>query len=368
MPLPLLRRINRLRHALTTANLDAILVSKRENITFLTGLVQFHPTNREALLFVSQKETFLYHSVFLNPPTLPGLRHQAMDLKHPLPAIVKSLFSKPTKLGFEGHDLNVNEYQKFQDILELKLTPTANLIENLRLTKDTSELRSIRQACLLSQKVASQIPGFLKLGLTEKQLAISIERALIDAGADDLAFPVVVAFNLHSTLPHHHVTSTKLTANSIILVDFGCQINGYCSDMTRTFAFGSPPPLYLQIESIVKSAYQTALTLLQSQFNVTELTLDPEVIHKSKISNQKSTQLTASAIDLAARKLIDTAGYGAQFIHTTGHGLGLEIHEAPSLSSQNQTPLQKNMVITLEPGIYLPGKFGYRYENTILLN
>ncbi len=385
------RRLIRFQQLLSAHHFSAAVISKRENIQYLTSLHQLHPTNREAVLFVTPQKVLLYHSLFLKPPTINGLESQIMDKRHSIDIILNYMVPKSAKadqIAIEAHDLKVAELEKFKTILPkaqfIPLNSTLQL-ETARQIKSASEIDSILQACQITNVTMTWIIKKLRQStkpLTEIQVARSIENHMYDLGAHGLAFPTVVAFNAHSASPHHQVGHSKLTKNSVVLLDFGCQVNGYASDMTRTFCLGTPPPRFKHVETTVLAAYSAAINTISKHFRCKELTQTPIVpkrLHQpanvkpdvtstqSSKYHMNNTTLTAASVDQAARSVIEEAGFGDQFIHTTGHSLGLEIHEQPSISSINQQELKPGMVLTIEPGIYFQGKFGYRHENTILL-
>jgi Xaa-Pro aminopeptidase len=363
---------NNLRHLqqkLTNLKLSGLVVTKRENLTYLTGINQLDPHNREAILLVSPKLALLYHSPFLSPPNYPWLKTLAMSRANPIESVYSQFFQPSSRLALEAHSMTVAEKNKLKISLPTaRLVDTQNLIEDFRLIKSPEEVKLMAQAARITQKLMLSIISLINR-LTDKpmsELSLShlIESTAYELGADGMAFPPVVAFGKNSALPHHQPTGKKLTPNTVVLLDLGVTVKGYASDMTRTIFLGTPPPHFLKIEKIVKSAHQAALSLLSQHFAVTLLTNPTE---NSKIKHSRSGILTASSVDFAARSVIEAAGYGKQFIHTTGHGLGLEIHEAPSINSSNQYVLKSGMAITIEPGIYLPGKFGYRHEDTLYL-
>jgi Xaa-Pro dipeptidase len=181
------------------------------------------------------------------------------------------------------------------------------------------------------------------VGVTELQLAEECEVLFKKYGSNQLAFPPVIAFGSHTALPHHQPTNTALKKEMAVLLDIGGRVDGYCGDMTRTWWFGDVvPEEFTKLEKIVLEAYAAGLA----------------AVHVGCGSDE---------IDQQARNVIDKAGYGKYFIHTTGHGVGLEIHEQPSVYFKKKVLLPEHAVFTIEPGIYLDGKFGYRYENTILI-
>lgn len=250
-----------------------------------------------------------------------------------------------TELLIDETSLFVNEYQALGKITGLTLAALdRQLIWQQRQQKDSAELKQVKRACQIVKQVLNQVITELAPGQTELEIKELLETQLRAAGSTQAAFPIIVAFGANSAKPHHQPTQKKLTTNTVVLIDVGATSLHYHSDMTRTVWFGDQPDAeFLKIKQVVKQAYQAVLASLTTH----------------------SAGLTVNQLDQAARDLITEAGYGPDFIHTTGHGLGLELHEPPSVSSRNLQKITPGMVITIEPGIYLPGKFGYRYENTV---
>ena len=209
--------------------------------------------------------------------------------------------------------------------------------------KTAVELKAIRAAAAITDQVMSQVPQLVKLGMTEKQLAWELEKAMREAGADGLAFPLLVASGPNSALPHHHAGTRPLQADDALIIDMGAAINGYKSDLTRTFYLGQEPsPQFRRIYELIQTAQTNAITRLRPG-------------------------MTSQEGDALARKVIEDAGHAQHFGHGLGHSLGLEIHESPGLTWRSEEALPAQAVITIEPGIYLPGWGGVRIEDLIYL-
>ncbi|OGV96363.1 hypothetical protein A2W24_04490 [Microgenomates group bacterium RBG_16_45_19] len=373
------RRLSQLRRLFLLRQLDGLVISKPTSLTYLTGLKQLDSSSREAFLLVTSTQAHLYHSPFLTPPPHPWLKTISMSPTHTFESTLSAVFStinhQSPIIGFEAHHLTVAEHRRLHSALpQAKLEPTTDLVETLRLIKDPSEIKAIHQACASTRRTMTWLDRILGeiSTFSEFSLARLIETKLYDFGADAIAFPPIVAFGSHAALPHHLPDKTKLAPPTVVLLDFGGSYHGYAADISRTFYLGTPPPRFLEIETIVHSAYTATLNLLRSQFSLVELTGDKSRLAISprvnRLSAENSPGVMASDIDAAARAVIAKAGFGEYYIHSSGHGIGLEIHESPSLNANNHTPLKAGMVITLEPGIYLPHEFGYRHENTLLLS
>ncbi len=342
------RRITKLRQLLHQNNCSHVLISKKENIRYLTGLAPLHPTEREAFLVITPTKTVLYHSPFIIPPIDSHLTTITMSLAQTMATLLTTYIEKVPILGIEAQNMTVTEADRCREILpHTVLEPIDNVIANQRQVKDMHEIDQISKACSITKCVMNWIQNIITSSTSkawsEIELAHQIEHQCLDAGADGLAFPTIVAFDAHTASPHHVPGHTKLQSTTIVLVDMGVQVNGYVSDMTRTFCRNTQlPQEFSTIKTVVHNAYNAA-------------------VHRLSVGHASGAD-----IDHAARHVIESEGYGPQFIHTTGHGVGLEAHELPHINQINHQRLIKHQVITIEPGIYLPGKFGYRHEDTFL--
>lgn len=325
-----------------------LFITKPSDIFYFTGFEFLVPEEKEAYLIVSSINVYLLHASF-NPITkqshieyLSGLH--PTQLKSHLMKIHTSEKNKIVMINkkhttvyefelFSGYDLKINEINQQK-------------IDQIKTQKDSEEIIYIKKACQISRQAFENIKDKIKTGQTEKEVQNLLEKEMEKLGSEKVAFPTIVAFGKNGAQPHHQPTDTKLLEETPILIDFGATYKNYRSDMTRSFWFGkNPTDEFIKVEKIVKTAYQKALD--QSKDNLGK---------------------PLGEIDLAARQYIKQEGYGDKFIHTTGHGLGLEIHEPPSIYWKTEDPLLDKTVFTIEPGIYLEEEFGYRYENTILVD
>lgn len=355
-------------------NLDYYLITQKENIFYLTGLTQNHPNQREAILILAKDDYCLYHSPLITiPPSI---------LSHSLPySPARSLtqvfqqknftLTPTTQIGIEPHNCTVAEYDQFNaKLAPAQLISIPRLIETLRLIKDLNEIKNLIRAGQITRRLMSWAISTIKTGAFDHESEFSLVKAIEHQahliGGHELSFPIIVAVGKNTALPHHSPGKTKITPGKPILIDLGVSYHQYCSDMTRTFWYGDspPPPQFVEIEKIVKTAHNSAISLLSQHYHLQILTgRNP----KSKLKPPKSRPLNATHIDKTVRTVIEKAGFGNHFIHTTGHGLGLEIHEPPSLNSKNNETIKPGMTITIEPGVYIKGHFGYRHENTVLI-
>lgn len=339
------RRLKALRKQLKAT--ESVLISKPTDIFYLTGFPQLAPTEREAFLLVAPKKSWLFHHSF--SPTGPKIKSLNQVPKADLNLIADQLATLPTKqLLIDEHNLSFSEYKQLKNrVKNLALASlNSSWLWSARAIKDKAEIALMRQAGKLALQVLNRVKKALRPGLTERQVAAQIASLLLAGGAQEPAFPIIVAFGPHGALPHHQPTDFKLKSEMPVLIDLGARYQGYLSDLTRSFWFGKKPTQQFQeIEKLVQTAYQKTLDILI----------------------QRKEVVTSKTIDQTARQYLSEQGYGEQFIHTTGHGLGLEIHEPPSLHWQNETKILEGMTITIEPGLYLKNSFGYRHENTVLV-
>lgn len=245
-------------------------------------------------------------------------------------------------LGFEDGYMTVAQYQTYSSALSCTLEPAQELINGLRAAKDHAEIQLMTEAQRIADSVFSTICSFLRPGLSEREVAAKLVYELLRHGADKVSFDPIVVSGPNGSLPHGIPSDKKIQTGEFVTMDFGCMYGGYCSDMTRTVAVGEPT-------EEMRKVYQT---VLQAQC--------------AGIAATRAGVL-GSEIDAAARKVIEDAGYGAYFGHGYGHSLGLEIHEEPNASSHEKRRMPVGAVVSAEPGIYLPGRFGVRIEDVTVL-
>ncbi len=230
------------------------------------------------------------------------------------------------------------EYKK----LKVKLKNGTDILKELRAIKTPEELKNIQKACEITEKSFYEILPFIKEGITELEVKNLLEKQYIKNGASGPSFETIVAFNKNSAIPHHKSGETKLTKNSVVLIDTGCVYNGYCSDFTRTFYYGMPSEKFIK-------AYKA-------------------VLKANTLAIEKITQgVSGKEADKIARDYLESQGYKDKFTHSLGHGIGLEIHEIPYLSKKGESELKNGMAFTIEPGVYFDNEFGVRIEDTVVL-
>jgi len=246
------------------------------------------------------------------------------------------------KLGIEEGYMTVQDYQSYEKALSCQLVPAQQLLTDLRAVKDGEEREALIHAQRISEKAFEEILKFIRPGMTEKEIAARLVYDMLRFGAEKMSFDPIVVSGPNGSLPHGIPSDKKVQEGEFITMDFGCKYQGYCSDMTRTVALGEPS------EEMKKVYY----TVLEAQ--------------KAGIAAAKAG-VRGCDIHNAAAKVIEDAGYGEYFGHGFGHSVGIEIHESPNANHSNQDPMPEGVAVSAEPGIYLPGKFGVRIEDVIIL-
>ena len=332
-------KIRWLRNKIRSLNLDAMIVSNPINIKYLTGI------ESEGILILARKENFFItdgrYVEAVN--SLLTIEDEIIveDIKDLSKEDGENLFLFCENVGFEENYVTYAKYKEYMYKYKINnLVETEMLIEKQRAIKDNEEIKYIKKACNITDDCFEYLLNYIKIGMTEKQIATAIERFFRINGANDLAFDTIVASGSNSSMPHAVPTERKIEFGDVITIDMGCKYNGYCSDMTRTIFVG-------KIDEEVKKVYNLVL------------------------KNQKQTlsEMHEGAICKNIAKMVvnDFEINGYDLIHGLGHSLGLEIHEIPNLSTKSETILKSNMIITDEPGIYIAGNFGIRIEDTVIV-
>ena len=246
------------------------------------------------------------------------------------------------KVGFESGAVSADRLRRWERELPCELIPAQGLLDGLRASKDGEELALMRRAQEITDAAFSAILDFIRPGMTEQEIAARLVYELLRRGARKTSFDPIVAAGANGSMPHAIPGETVIEPGMFVTMDFGCVVEGYCSDMTRTVAVGKPTEEMRRVYDTVLSAQRAGIAAARAGIPGREL-------------------------DAAGRRVIDGAGYGAYFTHSFGHSLGLEIHESPNASPSEERPLPAGAVVSAEPGIYLPGRFGVRIEDVLIL-
>lgn len=345
-------RIARIRQVMMDNHLDLLMVSVEENRRYLSGFTgEDHQFDESAgALLISMNRLILATDSRFELQARnesPGFETviYRKGLAKELPGLAASLKSR--RLGFESVRISVKQYDEFKKELEaannnLEMIPTQDLVENMRLIKSEDEIEKTRKALHLAENVFCSIAKTITPGMTEKQIAWEMEKGMREAGADMLSFPVIVAAGPNSALPHAIPTDRPVCTGEPILFDWGARLGGYCSDISRTIIIGSPDETFLKVHQTVLEAQQQAIAAIKDGAN-------------------------SKYVDNLAREYIRRQGFEGKFGHGLGHGTGLAVHEDPRLSPLKEMELKAGMIVTVEPGIYLPEWGGVRIENQVVV-
>jgi Xaa-Pro aminopeptidase len=335
-------RRSRLGERLQALGIDALIVTRLPNVRYLTG---FTGSNGQAVVAADGSAVFLTDGRYDEQSS-----HEVRDLRrtpytqgYPQPLIDACRTLGASRVAFERRGLTYGGWERLSELAEgLELVPGDDEVERLRRAKDADEVALIARAQGFADEAFEKmvLDGGLRAGVTERALARELEDTMLDAGADDRAFDSIVAFGEHAAEPHHHVTDRELAPGDLVKLDFGALSGGYHSDMTRTVAFGEPDPRLREIRDLVAQAQRAGVEAVRPGVSSTE-------------------------VDAAARSMIAAAGWGDAFPHGLGHGVGLEIHEDPFLRWDTGEELVEGMVVTIEPGVYIPGLGGVRIEDMV---
>ena len=332
-------KIRLLRERLRSLNLEGMIITNPINIKYLTNI-----ENEGTLLITRKENIFLTYTMYLESVKSTLTINDeiiVMDFRDASKDECENFFLFCENVGFEEGYVTYKQYHFLKQKYKVNnMAETDNLIEKLRAVKDNEEISNITKACEITDKCFEHLLTFIKVGTTEKEIANEVERFFKENGADGLAFDTVVAIGENSSQPHWKPSNRAVQMADPILIDMGCKYHGYCSDMTRTIFMGC-------ILEEIKPIYDLVLKNL--------LNAEDEIREYSSIKT--ISQMVESDLRL----------YKYDLIHALGHSVGLETHEIPYITSKNDTYLKKNMAIAIEPGIYIPGKFGIRIEDTILV-
>lgn len=335
------QRIHTLRTWLQDAGLDALLITNPFNRKYMTG---FTGTSGYVLI-AGDRAALITDFRYIEQAAEQAKAYEIIQHGlNPLETILQTLQQwRIAKLGFEQDHFTYAEYLKYTNTMtSIQFVVTNRLVERLRQIKDAGELKTIQAAAELADRTFEHILKQIRPGVSERDLALEIEFFMRKHGATSSAFDTIVASGERSALPHGVASERILQSGDFVTLDFGALYQGYCSDITRTVVLGKATDRHREIYHIVLEAQQQAIAQIRPG-------------------------MTGKEADALARSVIERFGYGERFGHGTGHGIGLEIHEAPRLSRQGETRLEPGMVMTVEPGIYLPGFGGVRIEDDIVI-
>ena len=335
--------MNHLEHiAAHLDGLDAILLTSEANCYYATGFMG------EGIALVTRRGSWYFTDSRYTEAADKAIGDAAVirevSREKPFSALINEALAEAgaEKAGFEEQRMTVAEHAVYSEKLHCTLTPASALMTELRGSKDEEELSCMTAAQRIAEGALEQILKEIRPGMTEKEIAARLNYLMVSAGAEKTSFDTIVASGPNGSMPHAVPGMRKVREGDFITMDFGCVYKGYCSDMTRTVALGRPSDEMRNVYDIVLQAQLAGIAAAKAG-------------------------VTGAVIDGAARKVIQDAGYGVYFGHSFGHSLGIDIHEAPNAAPGNDKPMPDGAVVSAEPGIYLPGKFGVRIEDVMIL-
>lgn len=334
-------RLKRLIDLMRESRLTGLLLKSPANLFYFTGYmgpgILVVSVESTPSLFVHPMNYELAEQLISDNIEISKLENTSMvrDVVDLLPESVK------VRMGFDN--LSVEEYLEIKDLVGGSILPASDYVWKLRMIKDVEEIEKIRRSCEITSKCMELAAELLEEGVMESEVKAEVTEEMFKLGAERAAFDIIVASGPKSSLPHGGPGDRSMRRGDIVVVDLGIVYEGYCSDMTRTFYIGShPDEEVLKVHNVVVSARDLA-------------------------QRELATRLTAASLHEKVYGEISSRGYGDYFIHGLGHGIGIEIHEPPNLSRSGKEVIEEGMTLTIEPGIYLPRKFGVRIEDTVLV-
>ncbi len=337
-------RVRRLRQRLAQGNQPrAMLVTNQTNVAYLTGF-----SGSSGFLLVTPKRVILFSDTRYESQIAeecPHLEAEIRDAKlTTLQLVARSVRRLGIReLGIEASSVTLADYDGLRnDLQTTELAPLPPLVESLRAVKDAVEIAWIEQSIAVNERAFSVIRAQLRGDQTEREIAYNLEHQMRAFGATHCAFPPIVGVGARAALPHARASEQRIDEGSFVLIDWGAVVQCYCSDLTRVVITGKPPSKLPRVYEVVRAAHQAAMDAIRPGVEVHQ-------------------------VDRAARSVIERAGLGRRFGHGLGHGIGLHIHELPWFGPNRAGVLEENMVVTVEPGVYLPGLLGVRIEDDVLV-
>ncbi len=343
-------RLSKLTNILVKQGVDGCLLGPTEDIEYIAGIKPFVDERFKGLFLFSDGSWFfispeLYYEEFRNKLGEKAHIYVWSDNDG-----VDGVFEKATKeYELEGKTIAVNAGIRAIDLIDMKQIMKSNfvngdkMLEKLRIIKDEEEKKYLAKAAEIADKTFEEIIKFIKPGITEREISDKIKELLIELGGEELSFEPIVASGPNSSMPHYNDDKRVIEEQDLVILDYGCRYKGYCSDISRTVFIGEPTEEQKKIYEIVLRANNEAEKAVKEG-------------------------VKAEDIDKTARKIIADEGYGQYFINRTGHGIGLAVHEAPYIKDGNKQVLKTGMAFSVEPGIYIPGKFGMRVEDIVVVD
>lgn len=333
-------KLEKLRKSFSANNLDAILITSPINRRYISGFTG----SAGAVIVTDSEAIFITDFRYTEQAEAQAQGYKIIEHKKSIDeeinAVLKDLNVK--RLGFEKDYTTYSQFEKYKNNFDVELVATSGIIEELRIIKTNEELVIMKKAAKIADDAFTHIQGYIKPGVKEIDVSNELEFYMRKQGAVSSSFDTIVASGLRSAMPHGVASEKIIEAGELVTLDYGALYNGYCSDITRTVAVGEVSDELRKIYDIVLEANMRGV-------------------------NGIKPGMTGKEGDALTRDYITEMGYGPNFGHSTGHGLGMEVHEAPGLSTKIERKLEPGMVVTVEPGIYVPGVGGCRIEDDIVI-
>jgi Xaa-Pro aminopeptidase len=338
-------RLPRLRERLRDTDADALVVTRLPNVAYLTGF-----TGSAGVVIVGPEHDLLitdgrYSEQAAEQLGAAGVKAgiEIATTQAAQHAALAAAVQGAARLGLEAHGVTWAQQRSYADQLEgIELVPTENVVEAMRAVKEPGEVARIRAACAIADDALAHVLPSLHDGPTEREFARALEWEMRERGATRTSFETIVASGPNGSKPHARPTDRAVQAGELVVIDFGCVVDGYCSDMTRTVSVGDPGPEARRVWDVVLESQRAGRAAVRAGVKCVD-------------------------VDRASRAVIEDAGWGEAFAHGTGHGVGLEIHESPRVAATSDGTLEPGHVVTVEPGVYLPGVGGVRIEDTVVV-
>jgi Xaa-Pro dipeptidase len=342
-------RINKLVDSMNKSEIDVVIIGPSGDLEYLTRYAPFTDSRFKALFVLSDGRCFYICPALYREDALLNMGSDIKmyvwdDSSGFLSAVVtaRDEFDLYNKKIAVNDSIRAIDLLDMEDIVDAEFVKGSRILEELRLYKDEEEIECLKTASRMADEVMGEIVDYIRPGMTEENIRDKIKELFKIKGADGLSFEPIVACGSNTSQPHYGGQAGRIEQNDIIILDFGCRYKGYCSDTTRTVFVGEVTDEQKTIYDIVLNANREAESAVKAG-------------------------MTAEEIDTKARTVIRNAGYGEFFVHRTGHGIGISVHEAPNIMEGNKQILSKGIVFSVEPGIYIPGKFGIRIEDLTMV-
>lgn len=332
-------RLTKLREKMQAESLEAFIVASPENRRYMSGF-----TGTSALCVILLDKAYLLTDFrYIEQATSQAPEFEVIDAGADLLKAIKGFVGMAKRIGFEEDYMTYMDYLKLKDaVSNAELVPKVSVIVGLRAIKEPEELLKIRQAVKIADDAFAHILKYVELGQKEEEVALELEYVMRRAGASGGSFDFIVASGWRSAMPHGVASSKTIQQGDLLTLDFGAIYSGYCSDITRTIVFGEPDEKQLEIYDLVLKANRAGIAAIKPG-------------------------LKGKDVDAVSRRMIEDAGYGKNFGHGLGHAVGLAIHENPRFSPREEQVIEPGMVMTIEPGVYLPEWGGVRIEDMVVV-